>query len=146
MMTEDSVCSMGLTLLRNRLVEGFYFLGKGELTEKLKKAAEEAIEEFDSLNYPYNEMPMPCSRLFDSNLTLDTFNNYLISFGKRFDRQTIGKLVRDLRYVVSDVPLNGKLETAGRLQRFFDGFGRYSFYATRDCLRRGPDDCRALVA
>jgi len=89
---------------------------------------------------------MPHPRLFDANLALETFNKYLRALGKPFDRRIIGKLIRDLRYVVSDAPLNDRLETAGRLQKFFDDLGDYNFYAGRDYLRRGSDDRRALVA
>ena len=146
MMTKDAVCSMGLTFLCNRLVEGLHLLRKGEITGKLRKVAEEAVQEFDSLRCPYNETPMPNRRIFDSNLTLGTFNKYLKALGEDFDRRTIGKLVRDLRYVVYDDNLSEKSKTAERLQKFFDGFGDYSFYAGRDYLRRGSADCRALVA
>jgi len=42
MMTKDAVCSMGLTFLCNRLVEGLHLLRKGDFTEKLKKVADES--------------------------------------------------------------------------------------------------------
>jgi len=136
MLTIKSANLIGLDFLCNRLVEGFYHLKEGESTEELTKAIEEVVREFDSLKFPNNNLPMPNRRLSNSDAPLAVFNKYLTALGKKFNEETIDELIANLRYVVSDNPLDERVETAERLQRFFNGLGCCSFYAGGEQLRR----------
>lgn len=133
----EMVDSMGLTLFCNSMVEELYYMRKNSsVSKKLEKNCQKAITEFESLKWPLDEKTYSNVQpdLFNTNLNIKTLEEICVYY-KQTIEQMIDGLIKDLKYVISKNPIEEKLETAYKLQKFFDDFGDVGFYATRDILR-----------
>lgn len=134
---EGMLDSMGISFFCNAMVEGLYYFRKdGSMFEKLKQNCKIGIAELESLKWPLVEKTFPEIKtgLFRTNKNIHTFER-VCEYEERPTGEVIDGLIGDLKYILSNKPRGEKLETARKLQSFFDNFGDYSFYATRDCMR-----------
>jgi len=150
MIGENWVDCVGLTFFCDSMVEELYSFRKtSEVSKKLAENCEKAVKEFKGFYWlrggEYIEHSV-ASTLFNKAVNLNTLESFWKDAGKELDEQSVDEMIGDLEYVVQNNPLPQRLETAAKLQRIFDTLGNYSFNATRDCMRRSSDDCRALVA
>jgi hypothetical protein len=135
--TSEMVGSMRLTLFCNRCVQLFHMFQKsGDLSEELQKTCNQAISAFKSLKWPDVE-PVETSQkvaLFNTNEEIKSFVKVLTSGSDDADKM-LNDLISKLEAMLKDIPIAEKIQTAEKLQGFFDGLGDYSFYSSRESLR-----------
>ena len=140
--TAAMVGLMGLTFFCNKCVEVLYKFGKdGIVSDELKETCKRAITAFKSLKWPTEESDMPLDEkiaLFNTNEEIESFERALTS-GSGGTTEVLDRLIGELEFILrQDESLTDRKKTAEKLQEFFDTFGDYSFYATKDCLRETP--------
>lgn len=136
-MDMNFIDSMGLTFFCNSMVEELYYMRERNfVSEKLEQNCKKGISGFDSLKWPLNEKSYPNIKndIFSTIYNIEIFEQICEHYEKSAG-QMIEEIIGNLEYIISNKPISKKFQTSEKLQEFFDDFGDYSFYATRDCLR-----------
>jgi hypothetical protein len=137
MTIKGAVYNMGLTFFCNSMVEESYYLVKNKnISDKLKLNCKQMIKEIKDFKTPLNKLyNIPIDeQLFGSSEFLQT----LEEFSKELEKsvtETLIQLEPELKNIISKKPINEKINSAKKIQSFFDSLGDHSYYATRDCIR-----------